>query len=669
MATSSAAALPTLIETPSKLLKDIYQNVDGHLHCPICPGNPNIGQELAFNGLVHAINYHATPWEEAIKTQLGARRKRKNQAGLRSTQNQQRARLAKIEDAIKRFGTRNAARVSLVSDSDAEDDEPVVSSPSSSSRLHLGSMVASSSSSSRLHPQSAVAVSIRSQLSTALASAKWQTTLVDMFPTGNQTNKRTQFDLAIANLVVAENLPLRIVESPALHAAFRAASGVKLDHSDGLMSRTTLLEKHIKGANGHGSSLVALAVKRAESILCTRNTTLLTASIDSSRNIKREDVNVIDISGTSGSFPFGAFLLGTAKHTGENIAEKIIAMLSGVGSKNTPLSAYQREMAPYIALFSSDHAPNIQNALKRVENELGILLAGDGAHAMARLMERIFKPFSIAVPNMLELNNFLRTHKFFFEYFLEKKEISLVQESGTRFANILLILARIKRLEDEIRDRFNTSSFEREFKPYISPEDQVLAMKLKGFVNDDNFFKYAELLIALGTPILRALRIFDAQLPGNVCDVYKIWRLMQGNLTKDIATSNRNELMPKEIWDKIVQSIQDAWRRFHRPIYSAGYFLSPANQAMFSSDSTTEIKNEMKGVFDDTVHCLCTMNRRFDRMTGMTRCKILEIGGEEDVEFEAVAKNELRDYRRREGIFSGIEYTDKVAPSTWGGGE
>ena len=489
--------------------------------------------------------------------------------------------------------------------------------------------------------------------------------LVEYFPTGDKVEKRTKLDLSVANLIVGENLSLSLVESSLFRDVLVAASGVMVSPINTYMSRTTLLENMIKGGNGKGPSLLELSIARAESYLETW--TLLTASIDSSRNISRVDINVLNVSGPRASFPYGAFSLGTDSHSGSNIAASIAELLTprpdeaGINDL-TALRAFQLGMSQKIAVLSSDHARNIQNALGRIEEDMGILLAGDGAHAMARLMEHVFAPFYEAVPNVLELNKFLRAHKFFYEYFMEEAKILLVQESGTRFANILLILARILRLKKVIRDRFNMSDFDDWLEDC---EDPALAEKMKEYVNHPKFFNYVELLIALGTPILRALRFFDAELPGNVCYVYLIWRAMLGNLTKHVATSIRRDLMPSVLWNQIVDAFHVSWGRFNRPIYSAAYFLSPVNQPIFSSDNTPAIKKEMKEVLEHTVHCICTMFRRFDPETGKARPKIFELGGTEVVAFETKVRQELGDYRLRDGIYANLKYTEAVEPSKW----
>ena len=59
----------------------------------------------------------------------------------------------------------------------------------------------------------------------------------------------------------------------------------------------------------------------------------------------------------------------------------------------------------------------------------------------------------------------------------------------------------------------------------------------------------------------------------------------------------------------------------------------------------------MQSVFDDTVHCLTTMFRRFGK-DGKARAVIHEPGGVETKAFEETAIKDLRDFRNKTGLCS-----------------
>ncbi len=181
-----------------------------------------------------------------------------------------------------------------------------------------------------------------------------------------------------------------------------------------------------------------------------------TAMGDARKNVLRRNQESLVVATASGYLPLYTFNMGNMDKTGENLFEfyrKVF--IKGEGGFNTGVEEF-------IVAFVCDNAKNIVKCGRLLQEHHSIVLVKCAAHSFSLVVKHIFKDiprFAYYVARMEEISHFFRSTKADEMLAEASQGKSLLRVVDTRFASVVLVALRFRKLRFKLREVVNSERF------------------------------------------------------------------------------------------------------------------------------------------------------------------------------------------------------------------
>jgi Protein of unknown function (DUF 659)/hAT family C-terminal dimerisation region len=232
----------------------------------------------------------------------------------------------------------------------------------------------------------------------------------------------------------------------------------------------------------------------------------------------------------------------------------------------------------------TDSASNCVLAGKLIEERFPhITWAPCGAHCMDLLLEDIGRlPWAASIiTEAKQVVSFIRNHHKSLALFRQRSPKELLRPGETRFATNFILLARLKEVEEPLRETIAC----REWTQWVNSQGNAMkseAAQIQELVFSASFWKKVNDACDVSDPIVRVMRMLDGSKPVTG----KIYKAMDG-VVKEVKALG----LPRAKIDVIVRLVNERWEMLHTCLHAAGYVLDP----QFRGDQQHGSEEVMKG--------------------------------------------------------------------------
>jgi hypothetical protein len=172
-------------------------------------------------------------------------------------------------------------------------------------------------------------------------------------------------------------------------------------------------------------------------------------------------------------------------------------------------------------------------------------------------------------------------------------------------------LMRLLKIKTQLKDLFKITAFQM----WLNEQDfetQNHAEKIKDIVLNERTWLMINLLSKICWPLLKVCRFYDQSRSGSGCFIYLLFFLLSESVLTAIAHPEFNSVITPQLGLAIKRCISKGWAKFHFPVYSASFLLSPNLRSMWMHTTLGEDRGlEFDDIRLDTLSVLRSMVRRF----------------------------------------------------------
>lgn len=490
----------------------------------------------------------------------------------------------------------------------------------------------------------------------------------------------------IARFIVVSRLALATVDSPFFRAMI--ASAINYGYKSGggdkdfaIPGRRTLIDQVIEGDDGVLAETVDAAMVRMEASAKANGAALL---FDGAKDACGRGLEVFMLQ----AGPSQALLWNGLPHDEKKSAEWMMKTIRGLIERsmnfekmmprdadvpteetNTRSKKQKADMTcklarlfdltQYIFAAGGDNAGVPVKAVCQLEEEIAVLPFGCASHAFSRCFQHVcsIEEFDkTVITNMNLVVDLFLTRSHVREMLrMQANGRSLYRLITTRFLSAVIVAERLLSLKTAVTAVVDSVAF----RDYAAHTATPLAVRtqcnaVKVIIHDELFWDWLSFFVKMSLGFVVAVRFLDGAKAGSVCLVYKMWSLLTDTVASAFKEETKNSESRiaqdpsfKTLFRAIEHLVCEDWDKFHFPVYSAGYVLTP----MFHKE-ILELKESdpdvFKGLFDETVDCCVTVCRRFEE-DGKPRKVILESSDLLVSEYREQLEGELESYFSPDG--------------------
>jgi len=323
----------------------------------------------------------------------------------------------------------------------------------------------------------------------------------------------------------------------------------------------------------------------------------------------------------------------------------------------------------YLVAVGGDNAKVPVKAALRLEKEIGVIPFGCAGHAFSRSFQHICD-----LPEFKE--NVIEKASQVVDLFLSRAQVrgllrsecdkSVYRLIPTRFVSAAAMVERLIELQSDLIRVVDSKKFQ-EFRNDSTAEVKRQCDAAKDILRDDRFWEWCAFFLRVSVGYIVAVRCMDGAKAGSVCLVYKMWSMLSATVEAAFVETKNRAIASKELFDKVKKVICKDWKKFHFPVYSAGYLLTPHFHAEFRAMRAAE-RDVFAELVEDTVGCCLAYFRRFDEK-GTLRSEPLRVDDIAVSDLKSRLTAEIEAYIALEGCFKAAHFAESQlksrSPSRW----
>ncbi len=516
---------------------------------------------------------------------------------------------------------------------------------------------------------------------------------------GTLENLRKQ----IARFIVLQRQPFQVAESQELHDLLRTTINYALAAGRNELDRfkppcrRLLVDDHVEGEGGLLQEYVDKAVSRFKKLApfigtsiifdgakdvngrslelfclqCGSNSAVLWTGLphDSQKNVKWTTKMLKGLLGGSMDFD----LMGTLEEENGSKPDDEDDRPNKRAKRTQLVPQMQRlfDFTKYVFAVGGDNANVPVMASKALERDEGVIAFGCVAHAFSRCFQHIAEIQqinSLILKPVEDITDLFLTKSMPRELLRAANGKSVDRIVPTRFVSLYSAVERLIELESDLVDCVSVPKFQ-QFKNQSSASLREQIARVVAAILDAKFWARLKFFLRMMIGFVVAVRCMDGAKAGAVCLVYKMWNMLAGTVAHAFlhgVDSECSHFATPELYQEIKRVIVTDWTKFHFPIYSAAYLLTP-----HFADEVMELNINDPCVFErlraEMVHCLTQFHRRFDEL-GNPRESILCADDPELEQLGERFKVELSHFIKGTGNFLNSKRCFQalsLSPSTW----
>jgi hypothetical protein len=317
-----------------------------------------------------------------------------------------------------------------------------------------------------------------------------------------------------ARFIVTARLPLDIIENQEfidlLNAAVRygADSGAR---SVTLPKRDSFVKNTIEGEYGLLREYTKRAIEMHKSVAQYTGLVMLLDSATASDN---RSCTSYAVQSTQHTTVLNASVTGVERKTGVYMHKKLVKVLKGTITSGTSersgkdaraaLSELTKALTPYVWCAVADTVASEQKCLRLLRKQEGIINVGCQAHRFNRLCASIMGIKANILEQAKHVIDTFKDKQVIKELLRDQGSLLLIQPAETRFLSWVLVIKRLLKQEDDIKDIVVSQSFKRWLNEQIEKE-KVSIQKAMNSVGDDVFWTELKRMDHMCLPITNAL--------------------------------------------------------------------------------------------------------------------------------------------------------------------